>query len=111
MNVLAGGAHCPPRRWAGCGDFIKIEVITDMQYLMPDNWEALKAMTSRDFTGGATYFHRYDLNPEWAATKTFTARYGAHRFYRDGRKTTPIYAFNQTSLFLQPLSVISTPKS
>ena len=35
----------------------------------------------------------------------------AHRFYRDGRKTTPIYAFNQTSLFLQPLSVISTPKS
>ena len=68
-------------------------------------------MTSRDFTGGATYFHRYDLNPEWAATKTFTARYGAHRFYRDGRKTTPIYAFNQTSLFLQPLSVISTPKS
>ena len=72
---------------------------------------ALKAMTSRDFTGGATYFHRYDLNPDWATTKTFTARYGAHRFYRDGRKTTPIYAFNQTSLFLQPLSVISTPKS
>ena len=30
-------------RAAGCGDFIKIEVITDMQYLMPDNWETLKA--------------------------------------------------------------------
>jgi thiazole synthase len=30
-------------REAGCGDFIKIEVITDMQYLMPDNWETLKA--------------------------------------------------------------------
>jgi thiazole synthase len=30
-------------REAGCGDFIKIEVITDMQYLMPDNWETLRA--------------------------------------------------------------------
>jgi len=30
-------------RAAGCGDFIKIEVITDMKYLMPDNWETLKA--------------------------------------------------------------------
>lgn len=28
---------------AGCGDFIKIEVITDMKYLMPDNLETLKA--------------------------------------------------------------------
>ena len=33
----------PAARAAGCGDFIKIEVITDMQYLMPDNWETLKA--------------------------------------------------------------------
>lgn len=30
-------------REAGCGDFIKIEVITDMRYLMPDNYETLKA--------------------------------------------------------------------
>lgn len=30
-------------REAGCGDFVKIEVITDMKYLMPDNWETLKA--------------------------------------------------------------------
>lgn len=30
-------------REAGCGDFIKIEVITDMKYLMPDNSETLKA--------------------------------------------------------------------
>lgn len=30
-------------RQAGCGDFIKIEVITDMRYLMPDNQETLKA--------------------------------------------------------------------
>ena len=30
-------------REAGCGKFIKIEVITDMKYLMPDNIETLKA--------------------------------------------------------------------
>jgi thiazole synthase len=30
-------------REAGCGDFIKIEVITDMKYLMPDNIETLRA--------------------------------------------------------------------
>ncbi|PHR24502.1 MAG: thiazole synthase [Desulfotalea sp.] len=30
-------------REAGCGDFIKIEVITDVKYLMPDNIETLKA--------------------------------------------------------------------
>ena len=30
-------------REAGCGDFIKIEVITDAKYLMPDNIETLKA--------------------------------------------------------------------
>ena len=28
-------------REAGCGDFIKIEVITDMKDLVPDNWETL----------------------------------------------------------------------
>ena len=30
-------------REAGCGRFIKIEVIPDMKYLMPDNYETLKA--------------------------------------------------------------------
>ncbi len=30
-------------REAGCGHFIKIEVIPDMQYLMPDNYETLRA--------------------------------------------------------------------
>jgi len=30
-------------RETGCGKFIKIEVITDMQYLLPDNYETLKA--------------------------------------------------------------------
>lgn len=30
-------------REAGCGEFVKIEVITDSKYLMPDNYETLKA--------------------------------------------------------------------
>lgn len=30
-------------REAGCGDYIKIEVITDAKYLMPDNYETLAA--------------------------------------------------------------------
>ena len=30
-------------REAGCGDFIKIEVITDARFLMPDNYQTLKA--------------------------------------------------------------------
>ena len=30
-------------REAGCGDFIKIEVITDMKYLLPDNHETVRA--------------------------------------------------------------------
>ncbi len=30
-------------REAGCGDFIKIEVIADSKYLMPDNYETLNA--------------------------------------------------------------------
>lgn len=30
-------------REAGCGRFVKIEVITDMKYLLPDNHETLKA--------------------------------------------------------------------
>lgn len=39
-------------REAGCGRFIKIEVITDMKYLMPDNYETLRAteiLASEDF--------------------------------------------------------------
>ncbi len=30
-------------RAAGCGDFIKIEVISDQKYLLPDNYETIKA--------------------------------------------------------------------
>ncbi|MEG1183887.1 MAG: thiazole synthase, partial [Cetobacterium sp.] len=30
-------------RASGCGDFIKIEIINDMKYLMPDNHETVRA--------------------------------------------------------------------
>ena len=30
-------------REAGCGDFVKIEVIRDSRYLLPDNYETVKA--------------------------------------------------------------------
>jgi N-acetylmuramoyl-L-alanine amidase len=42
---------------------------------------ALKSLTTPDFTGGATFFHRYDINPFWAAHKTFVGRHGSHDFY------------------------------
>ena len=63
---------------------------------------ALKAMTTPDFTGGATYFHRHDLNPDWTTRMTFTARYGAHKFYRDSNNTAML-SFNQTNIAVSPL--------
>ncbi len=44
---------------------------------------ALTAMVSSDFTNGATYYHRQDINPAWAENKTYVAQYGAHKFYRN----------------------------
>ncbi len=44
---------------------------------------ALKAMTSSDFTDGATFYHRNDVNPSWANDMTYVAQYGVHKFYRD----------------------------
>jgi N-acetylmuramoyl-L-alanine amidase len=43
---------------------------------------AMKAMTTADFTRGATFYHRYDVNPRWARHKTYVAKYGDHIFYR-----------------------------
>ncbi|RUM39365.1 MAG: hypothetical protein DSY57_01330 [Desulfobulbus sp.] len=40
-------------------------------------------MVSSDFTNGATYYHRQDINPAWAENKTYLAQYGAHKFYRN----------------------------
>ncbi len=44
---------------------------------------ALKAMISSDFTQGATYYHRKDINPSWAGNMTYVAQYGDHVFYRN----------------------------
>jgi len=35
-----------------------------------------------DITGGATHYHAYYVRPDWAETKTPTARVDAHIFYR-----------------------------
>ncbi|PIE58370.1 MAG: cell wall hydrolase [Desulfobulbus propionicus] len=43
---------------------------------------ALKALITADFTKGATFYHRTDVHPPWAADMEFIARYGAHLFYR-----------------------------
>jgi N-acetylmuramoyl-L-alanine amidase len=63
---------------------------------------ALKAMTTPDFTGGATYFHRHDLSPDWTSKMTFTARYGSHKFYRDSPNMTML-SMNQTNITVAPL--------
>lgn len=44
---------------------------------------ALYAMTSDDFTKGATYYHRQDVHPIWSGDMTYIAQYGKHKFYRD----------------------------
>ena len=44
---------------------------------------AMKAMTSSDFTGGATFYHRNDVQPKWAGNMTYVAQYGVHKFYRN----------------------------
>lgn len=44
---------------------------------------ALDAMTSEDFTGGATFYHRQDVYPSWSDGLVYVAQYGAHKFYRD----------------------------
>lgn len=36
-----------------------------------------------DITGGATFYHAADVDPEWRHTKTPTVRIGQHIFYRD----------------------------
>jgi len=44
---------------------------------------ALNAMISDDFTEGATFYHRQDINPAWSDEMTYIAQYGQHKFYRD----------------------------
>ena len=44
---------------------------------------SIKAMTTSDFTGGATSYHRNDVNPKWAGNMKYVAQYGVHKFYRN----------------------------
>ncbi len=44
---------------------------------------AFFAMVTEDFTGGATFYHREDILPDWSNDMTFVAQYGSHKFYRD----------------------------
>ena len=53
-------------RSAGCGDFVKIEIINDMKYLMPDNEETIKA--TRILTGEGFVVLPY-VTPDMIAAK------------------------------------------
>lgn len=58
-------------------------VPTEPNALLKSLQSALHAMISKDFTGGATFYHRYDIEPHWTAEKTYVAQYGEHKFYRN----------------------------
>ena len=65
---------------------------------------AIKAMTTPDFTGGSTFYHRVDVDPKWATSKVFTAQYGAHKFYRNDDGSVSMLSMNQAYITLHPLS-------
>jgi len=44
---------------------------------------ALKAMTTDDFTDGATFYHSQNVEPVWKNEMTYVAQYGNHIFYRN----------------------------
>ncbi|MDW7771857.1 MAG: cell wall hydrolase [Desulfobulbaceae bacterium] len=44
---------------------------------------ALEALTSEDFTEGAIYYHREDVQPSWSENMTYINQYGSHKFYRE----------------------------
>ncbi len=62
----------------------------DMRALLACKKAALKSLITPDFTNGATFFHRYDINPFWAAAKTYIGQYGLHKFYRYNGGPAPV---------------------
>lgn len=56
---------------------------TEYQALQQSARIALKALTTPDFTKGATFYHHTAVNPHWAGDMTFVAQYGSHKFYRN----------------------------
>lgn len=55
---------------------------TEYSALEESAQSAIKALTTEDFTQGATYYHREDVSPFWGPYMTFIAQYGSHLFYR-----------------------------
>ena len=54
-------------REVGCGDFVKIEVVHDSKYLLPDNYETIKATEILSKEGFVVMPYMYpDLNVERA---------------------------------------------
>ncbi len=43
---------------------------------------SIQAIQSKDFTQGATYYHRTDVTPKWAPNFEFLSQFGVHKFYR-----------------------------
>ncbi len=43
---------------------------------------ALIAVSTRDFTAGATHFHLVTKKPKWSSNLTYIDQYGSHKFYR-----------------------------
>ena len=44
------------------------------------------ALAGTDITDGATYYHAYYVRPNWADGYQYTNSYGAHLFYKGGKK-------------------------
>ena len=63
MPNTSGARIARLAREAGCGDFIKIEVIRDSKYLLPDNYETIKATEALAKEGFIVLPYMYpDLN-------------------------------------------------
>ncbi|OQX09739.1 MAG: cell wall hydrolase [Desulfobulbaceae bacterium A2] len=45
---------------------------------------AMAALIQEDFTKGATYFHRADIEAPWTRQLTYLTQLGAHKFYQGG---------------------------
>lgn len=79
---------------------------------------SMKALSEKDFTGGAEYYHRYDINPLWAKEKNkISNRYGGvHIFYKDNNsscdycKKPVIYDVSKYSIVVKSTEFETIPK-
>jgi N-acetylmuramoyl-L-alanine amidase len=40
------------------------------------------ALSTNDFTAGATHFHLKNIAPKWSSSLTYVNQYGSHKFYK-----------------------------